>query len=260
MRLRSAIAAGALALAATASAELRVCFPQDDPPRAVRAGAQGFDLDVARHLAQSLGEPLKIVWLPVRNQTDIESTDLDFRPLFFGECDLQLSIPGEEVVARFRGRIALSIPYYGAAFEAVPAGTPLRWGEPFDGVVAVRANTVAHVAVNAMGWRWTMRRDAADILGALRGGAATAGLIWGPNLAGTDAARAQGFEPARVLRWNLHAAARRDNAKLAAANEVFATPEFRDRVAALLAAHGIPDRGVFDTVYTADALREVKEG
>ena len=157
-----ALASAAFALAACGPAteqvaeqeasreELRVCFAENDPPRSRRGGA-GFDTDVARELAAQLDRRLVVVWLPEEEQTDIESTDADYRPLLTGQCHLQLSVPGAGAIERFRGWLVLSEPYYGAAFELIPADASYRFGEPYPGTVAVRANTVAHLALDASG-------------------------------------------------------------------------------------------------------------
>ena len=261
--------AACLAFAATVEAEdvspFAVCFAENDPPRSLRSGdGPSFDVDVARLLAATLNRPLRLVWMPQSAQTDIESTDLDFRPLLRGECDVQLSVPGEGAIAHLRGRLTLSEPYYGAAYELLPQHSPLRWGkgaavlgaEPDAGRVAVVANSVAHVAVNAAGLRWTMQEASADVLGALADGAATAGLVWGPDLAllAGQVERSADFEPPDVLRWNLHAATRRGDPLLADLDRAFADAEVQRQVLALLSQHGIPSRPPFETVHTRERL------
>ena len=153
-------------VADTEAGNLRVCFAENDPPRSQRGGT-GFDLDVARHLAAELDRRLLIVWLPETEQTDIESTDVDFRPLLMGQCDLQLSVPGAGAVERFRGRLVLSQPYYGAGFELIPADSTFRFDVPYSQTVAVRANTVAHLALNAAAIPWSQQASNDDIVQAV---------------------------------------------------------------------------------------------
>ena len=251
----------AAANAATDAPSLSVCLPEADPPRSVREGASlragGFDVDVARLLASKLGRPLRLVWLPERGQTDIESTDLVFWPLLAGQCDMQLSIPGADAIARLAGRLALSEPYYGATFELVPARSTFRWGEPYDGVLAVRANSVAHVAVDAAGIRWTMQERTADIVDALAEGRADAALVWGPNLALTQAARNEDFESPIVLRWNLHAVFRRGDGLLEDVNGVFVDAAVKETLRTLLRRHRIPAHAPFPRTYSREALQTV---
>lgn len=264
--LTAAATAAALSLAAcgrsvsdpaetsTETAHLRACFAENDPPRSKRNGG-GFDIDVAGYLARELDRRLLIVWLPEEAQTDIESTDADYRPLLFGQCDLQLSVPGAEAVKRYRGWLVLSEPYYGAGFEVIPADSPFRFDAPFAGTVAVRANTVAHLALNAADIGWSQQATSAGIVRAVAEGNAVAGLVWGPDLGRFDSDHSPYFEAPPVLRWNLHAAFRKDNALLDGVNRLFASREFHAYVKARLAQHRIPVRGPFEQVHTpADLL------
>ena len=261
-----ALAAGLASFCGTAAvaseAALAVCLPANDPPRSVQAGAAGLDIDVARLAAARLQRPLRLVWLPEQGQTDIESTDLDFRPLLRGECDAQLSVPGDAAIARFRTRLALTKPYYGAAYELLPANADLRWDGAYAGAaaakVAVRANTVAHAALDAADIPWTMQRTTADILAALRRGDASAALVWGPDLAGMEARRNAAFEPPPALRWNLHAATRRDHALRPALDALFAEAATQSAMLALLERHGLPPRAPFATAHSPAALRDLR--
>lgn len=254
LALAAALAAGT-AVAAQEARQLSVCFAENDPPRSLRSGAQGFDLDVARLLARHLQRRLRIVWVAERYQTDIESSDVDYRPILTGQCDVQLSVPGADAIARFRGRLVLSEPYYGAAFELLPAGSAFRWEEPYAGTMAVRANSVAHVVIDALGVRWTMQSETAGILAALHTGAATSALVWGPDLAAGDAGRNDDFEPPTVLRWNLHAIARRDDPVLAALNRAFADQAVQAELLALMQRHRIPAHAPFAYTHTRASLQ-----
>lgn len=253
---------GTLPATAAETAPLSICLPENDPPRSVRGAgleAHGLDVDVARMLAAKLQRPLRLAWMPERAQRDIESTDLDFRALLRGECDALLSMPGTEALGRLENRLALSAPYYGAAYELVPAEAAFRWGEPYAGTIAVSANSLAHVAVNAIGVRWTMQEASADVVAALNAGAASAGLVWGPDLALLDDAhRSTAFDPPTVLRWNLHAATRRDAPVLADLNGVFAQDSVRRDILALLSRHRIPNRPPFETAHTRAALTALR--
>ena len=254
---------GTLPATAADAAPLSICLPENDPPRSVRGAgleAHGLDVDVARLLAAKLERPLRLAWMPERAQTDIESTDLNFRPLLHGECDALLSMPGRGALGRLEDRLALSAPYYGAAYELVPAEAAFRWDEPYAGTIAVSANSLAHVAVNAIGVRWTMQEASADVVAALNAGAASAGLVWGPDLALLDDAthRSAAFDPPAVLRWNLHAATRRDDPVLADLNGVFDQDSVQRDILALLSRHRIPNRPPFETAHTRAALTALR--
>ena len=235
---------------------MRVCLPSDDLPRSDRDQVAGIDVDVARLLAQSLGRPLQLVWLPELGEID-EVSDLNFRPLVNGTCDAHLSVPGVVALGYFREALSLSDPYYGAAYELVPATATWQWGEPAPGTIAVMANSVAHIAIDAAGHPWSMRAQTGDIAEALANGEATVGLVWGPDLGGTDMAPTAAFAPPPVLRWNLHAATRRGDVLLDALNAAFAKPDFQARIGPTLVRHGVPARRPFESVYTPELLRAI---
>ena len=255
----TAVFAAGSALAAQSGPWLSVCLAEHDAPRSMRAGTQGFDVDVARLLADHLGRGLRMVWVAERYQTDIESSDVDYRPILSGQCDVQLSAPGPAAIARFGGRLVQSDPYYGAAFELLPKGAAFRWQEPYAGTLAVRANSVAHVAIDAIGVRWTMHADTDGVVSALRDGTAKAALVWGPNLATKALEYDAHFEPPAVLRWNLHAIVRRDDPVLSALNQAFADPSVQRRIRALQRDHGIPPRAPFPSVHTSAALQALEK-
>lgn len=252
-------AAACLAISAAAGeAPLSVCFAENDPPRSARADAQGFDVDVARRIAARLGKVLRIVWVPETPQTDIESTDVDYRPILGGQCALQLSVPGAEAIAHLDGRLALSDPYYGVAYELLPSSSAFRWGEAYAGTMAVRGNTVAHVALDALGVAWTMQENTAGIVAALRAGTATSALVWGADLGGVDMERRQDFQPPAVLRWNLHAVARRGDPVLATVDGAIADDAVLRDIRALQRRYGMPPRAPFASAFTAAELKALR--
>lgn len=262
MNAAARIVAGAL-LATTAvwaeaeASALRVCLPSDGAPRSDRDRVAGLDVDVARLLARELGRPLQLVWLPELGEID-EVSDFNFRPLLADACDAHLSVPGVEGLGAYRRALSLSTPYYGAAYELIPANAVWRWGEPAHGTIAVMANSVAHVAIDAADLPWSMRPNTRDIARAVATGEASIGLVWGPDLSALDVSRATTFAPPAVLRWNLHAATRRDDPLLIDVNRIFAGPGFSSQIAAILERHGVPARPPFESVYSPEALRAIE--
>lgn len=241
---------------ARGSETLRVCLPSDDAPRSSREQTAGIDVEVARLLANALARPLTLVWLPDLGEID-EVSDLNFRPLLGRQCDMHLSVPGSDGLGWARDLLALSVPYYGAAYELIPHDAAWQWGDPVPGTVAVAANSVAHVAIDAAGMPWSMRRGADEIERALATGEAALGLVWGPNLGSIAAEAAANFAPPAVLRWNLHAAVRRGDALLADLNAILGDETTKVRVGAILARHNVPPRPPFDSVYSPEALRAI---
>ena len=243
--------------AATAPPSLRICLPSDDAPRSDKDRGVGVDIDVARVLALELARPLTLVWLPELGEID-EVSDFNFRPLLGNQCDAHLSVPGVVALGPYRRVLDLTEPYYGAAYELIPATAAWQWGEPAAGTIAVMANSVAHVAIDAADLPWSMRPTTHDIVSAVASREAELGLVWGPDLGAFDVSRARGFAPPPVLRWNLHAATRRDDALLDAFDRVFGKPDFASRIARILTRHGVPVRRPFESVYSPEALRAIQ--
>ena len=262
MNASARIVAGALLAttpvwAGAESSTLRVCLPSDDAPRSERDRGAGIDVDVARVLARELGRPLQLVWLPELGEID-EVSDFNFRPLLAGTCDAHLSVPGVEALGAFQRALSLSTPYYGAAYELIPEAASWQWGTLAPGTIAVMANSVAHVAIDAAGLPWSMRPHTEDIARAVATGEATIGLVWGPDLSVLDVSRAATFAPPPVLRWNLHAATRLDSPLLPNVNRVFSEPGFAAQISAILEHHGVPAHPPFESVYSPEALRAIE--
>lgn len=253
----TALSAKAETWAETETSTLRVCLPSDDAPRSDRDRSAGLDVDVARLLARALGRPLQLVWLPELGEID-EVSDFNFRPLLAEVCDARLSVPGVEALGGYRQALSLSTPYYGAAYELIPETAAWQWGEPAPGTIAVMANSIAHVAIDAADLPWSMRPNTRDIAHAVATAEASIGLVWGPDLSVLDEPRATTFAPPAVLRWNLHAATRRDDPLLMDVNRVFGEPSFTAQIDAILERHGVPVRPPFESVYSLEALRAIE--
>ena len=252
----TAWAAAQTSTAAEPSA-LRVCLPSDDAPRSNRDRSAGLDVDVARLLARALSRPLRLVWLPELGEID-EVSDFNFRPLLAEVCDASLSVPGVEALGGYRQALKLSTPYYGAAYELIPQTAAWQWGEPAPGTIAVMANSVAHVAIDAANLPWSMRPTTRDIAHAVATAEASIGLVWGPDLSELDEPRATTFAPPPVLRWNQHVATRRDDPLLMDVNRVIAEPAFSSQIGAILERHGVPAHAPFESVYSPEALRAIE--
>jgi ABC-type amino acid transport substrate-binding protein len=240
--------------------DLTVCLGEADPPRSLRGTdgrrADGFDLEVAQLIARALNRDLQIVWQPKPVQTEIESTDIEYGPLLAGQCDLMLSVPGVDAIIGLQDRLVLSEPYYGTGFELIPENGRL---DPAS-KVAVRANTVAHVVVDARGHNWTMQPDSSAIVATVKNGDADVGLIWGPDLAllevGVEEADLhynRSYEPPRILRWNQHALLREDHTLTDDINKVLR--QHAGEIMDLLGENDIPAHPPFATTHQSEALR-----
>lgn len=237
--------------------ELRVCFAQDDLPRADRQSATGFDIDVARLVARELSKTFVPVWLPPPERTEIEVSDVSYTLLIKGQCDLQLSVPGEDAIAGIDA-IALTAPYYGAAFELIPEQGYHDLANWQGAEIAVRANTVAHIVVDRYGLPWTMKRNTDEIIVAVTSGEAEAGLVWGPDLAPSRTKPNTLFEAPSALRWNQHMAARTsDGVLIEGINALMSNKEIADEIQDLLARHHIPAHAPFAVIHHSSDLEKL---
>lgn len=198
------------AAAAQGGESLRVCFLEDDLPRAQRSPRRGFDLEVMEAVAAALGSELVPVWSPSRTGfSEIESTDLPLRSLVQGKCDAVPSVPGAAALGRLRTDLVLSRPYYGAAFELVAdEGLPASLEALAGRRVGVRLQSLAHAVVQILGLDWRARPAAREVLELLDDGEVDGALIWGPALALLERRPGEGYEPPQALRFNEHIAVR----------------------------------------------------
>ena len=230
---------------------LRVCLGEGDLPRADLTGG-GFDVEVAGLLAEELNRQLNIIWLQRPQMTEIESSDISFIPLLKGRCDLMLSVPGAPALNGFQDHLLLSRPYYGVAFELIPEDAELLEGS----TVAVRANTVAHLVIDALGFEWTMQPASRTVVDAVAAGEADVGLIWGPEMTLVDAQRNAGFEAPELLRWNQHAVVRRSDQTLIREIDLVIA-ENQAKILRILARHGMPPHLPWESIHESEALRNL---
>jgi ABC-type amino acid transport substrate-binding protein len=239
---------------------LRVCLLEDDAPRAHRVSARGFDLDVMKAVAKDAGAAIELVWAPSRSGfSEIESSDLPLGRLARGECEAVASVPGSDSLGRLRDRLALSRPYYGAAFEliAAPDG-PSTFAALRGRRVGVQLQSFAHLAAQTLQLDWRVRPSPRETLELLDTGEVDAVLVWGPALATLGRAPDPRWSPPRALRWNEHVAVRRGSPWLATIDQTLERLAADGAIERLAREHGIPARAPFATVSDASALGELR--
>lgn len=238
--------------------DLRVCFAAEDLPRAERQNGSGFDMDVARAVANELSRRFVPVWMPAPDRTEIEVSDVSYTLLLRGACDLQMSVAGGDLVEK-QGAIALSVPYYGAAFELIPEGANPDLANWDGRKIAVRANSLAHIVVDRFGLPWTMKRDTEELLHAVTSGEVEAALVWGPDLATSRTTPDPSFEPLSVLKWNQHLAVAASNRQLLGdVDGVLAQDNVQRKIMELLAHHHIPVHAPFAQTFLPSDLEKLK--
>lgn len=236
---------------------LRVCFGENDAPRADKASGKGFDMDVMRALAARIGRTLQPVWIEQEvKMTEAEKSDLPLPDLVKGRCDAVASIPGPEALGGLGSKISLSKPYYGVGFEFVTKpGGPANLSGMKDKRIVIQFVTVGHLVAEAAGLTWIGSDSPEGQLAALDAGEADAALVWGPALGPLKRSPQPGAAPMQVLRWNQHIATRTSDSALGAAIDA-ALAEMRasGEINKLLQAHGIPPHPPFATVFNQLAL------
>jgi ABC-type amino acid transport substrate-binding protein len=212
-------------------------------------------------VAAGAGATLEPVWTPSRSGfSKVESTDLPLGRLARGECDAAASVPGEDSLGRLRDELALSRPYYGAAFELIaPEDAPASLAAFAGRRVSVQLQSFAHLAAQALQLDWRARPTPRETLELYDAGEVAAALVWGPALATLGRSPHPRWLPPRALRWNEHVAVRRGSPWLAAIDRSLERLEAEGTIDRLKAEHGIPSRAPFPTTSDASALAELKQ-
>jgi ABC-type amino acid transport substrate-binding protein len=239
---------------------LRVCVLEDDAPRALRATGVGFDLAVMAAIAEEAGAVLVPVWSPSKaGFSEVEATDLPLGRLARGECDAVGSVPGEASLGRLRERLALSQPYYGAAFELVAAeGVPGRLDALAGRRVSVQLQSFAHLAAQVLGLDWRTRPTPRETLDLLDRGEVDAALVWGPALGPLGRSAHPDWSPPRALRWNEHVAVAGGSPWLGPIDRALARLRATGALDRLAREHGIPPRAPFESTSDGSALAELR--
>lgn len=266
MRLLATLTACAVLLPglSRAAEPFRVCVLEYNSPLSEKASGKGFDLDVARAVAERMGRPFEPVWIENEEKmTEADESDLPLKPLAKGACDAVASVPGREALGSLRDKLALSRPYYGEGFELVaPDPSELesrKLGEMHDKRVSVQSVTVGHLVAEAIGLQWTAQTSPAEQIAALDSHRADVALVWGPALADFGRKPVEGYTPPEVLRWNVSFATRASDRGLGQqVDEALAGLVREGRIAALMKAHGMPEHAPFATAFTPMAFRALQ--
>lgn len=236
---------------------LRVCFGDNDAPRADKASGKGFDMDVMAAVAARIGRTLEPVWIEQEpKMTEVEKSDLPLPDLTKGRCDVVASIPGADALGGTGGKVTLSKPYYGVGFEFVSKpGGPADLSQMQGKTIAIQFVTVGHRAMRALGLKWTGSDTPEGQLAALDAGEADAALVWGPSLGQLKRAPQPETTPMQALRWNMHVATRTSDTELTSSIEqALAGMLASGEIINMLKTHGIPARAPFDSVFNQLAL------
>ena len=202
--------------------QLRVCFLENNLPFSSQLDERGFDVEVARALAKTMGRTLVPVWVKHDERiTEIDESDFPLRRLSRNECDAILSVPGRDAV-READNVTVGNAYYGAAFELLgrEGQTPASLRDVEHQVVAVQAQTIASFILESLKISMQTFFSTEESLAAVATGDAELAFVWGPT-AGWYAKQEPGTkltfataEPLSVARWNEHVATRKEDEAL----------------------------------------------
>jgi mxaJ protein len=112
-RLFALLAFALLCPQAKASAPaFKICAEPDNLPMSQRSSQTGFEIDVAKILAQELGQELEVKWVAQRDHSYFRQT------IGAGVCDAIIGVPSSF------GRLETTDPWYRAGFVFVGRGEP----------------------------------------------------------------------------------------------------------------------------------------
>ncbi len=247
---------------------LRVCLLEDNLPYSSRRNDSGFDLDIAKAVAEALGQSFMPVW--VKNNphiAEIEDSDFPTRRLSRNECDAIFSVPGPDAV-KDSPKLTIGAPYYGAAFELIgrDGGAPASLMALGENPVAVQSQTIANFVLNARKAKMRTFFSTEEALSGLAKGETATALLWGPaagwylrNHPELKLFFITGYEPPAAVRWNEHVATRKsDPALREALDKALAQLSASGALQPLLERYGIPFHQPFDTTYSLAEMQKLR--
>jgi ABC-type amino acid transport substrate-binding protein len=160
-----------------AAGTLRVCAdPQNLPFSSQDPQQPGFEVELAREIAQELGLRAELVWI------DTLSGRRALRQLLDGQCDLFMGLPQDARFLEDYPRLILSTVYYTMAHVLLlPAGTAIRQLQELgDKPVAVEYASLGAIFAFQQGHPQRTYTQQEDLFRAVATGEAAAALMWAP--------------------------------------------------------------------------------
>lgn len=167
MRLISVAVAVLVAAAASSDADvrrIRLCADPANLPFSARDERQpGFEVEVARALAQALGAELTIHWVPTAREI------VALRQLYDGGCDVFMGLPATTAFRADKPRLQFSAPYYVMRQVVVSptVGGVGRLDELRGKLVGVQAMTLGDQLAYERGFTRKVYRNADELFIAL---------------------------------------------------------------------------------------------
>ena len=197
--------------------------PSNLPYSSANKAQPGFDVKLARAVAEELGVKLHIGWLDVRHQSAVGALLEDECDLTFGAAVDPAAVDDDEELA---GKIIYSRPYYGTGYFLVErkAGPHVRSLDELKGKKSRRlgteAGSVADYRLRQRGYQRRLFGTQLAVLNALDGGAIDHAYLWanaGWTLHTTPEFGLRlvpDYTPIPEDRWNIAVAMRRGDEEL----------------------------------------------
>jgi len=190
----------AVLLVATASSggelrRIRLCADPSNPPFSARSETEpGFEVEVARAIAQTLGAELGVHWFPATREM------MALRQLYEERCDVFMGLP---LIPSFRDdkpRLLFSAPYYvmRQVIVSPTVGGVHSLDELRGKLVGVQAMTLGDRLVFERGENRKVYRNAEELLTALVGAEVDAVVIESP-FGGRFATKNPGFRVVEII-------------------------------------------------------------
>jgi ABC-type amino acid transport substrate-binding protein len=218
---------------------IRLCAdPSNLPFSSQSATEPGFEVEIARALAESLGAEFSVHWFPAAREI------LALRQLYDGRCDVFMGLPLTERFTDNKPRLMFSAPYY--VMRQTVIASSLSAVRSLDdvkgGVVGVQAMTLGDQLVYERGLVRKIYLSAEETFTALAKGEVDAAVLESP-LAGWFVKKNPGFrvsaisDPLRELR--IGAAVRQTDRGLKEALDQAIQDLQSTRIPAILTRYGV---------------------
>ncbi len=246
---------------------LRVCLLENNLPYSSRQENSGFDLDVAKAVAEALGKLFEPVWTSNATQIDeIEESDFPTRKLARNACDAIFSLPGPDAI-KDTPKLALGAPYYGAAFQLVAKeqNAPNNLLSLGTALVAIQSQTIANFVLHAKKVRMRTFFSTEEALNSVAKGETALALLWGPaagwhlrNHPDLKLFFVSGYEPPTVVRWNEHVATRAADSDLRnTMDAAIKNLDEKGTLQALAQRYGLPLHKPFASTYSFAEMQKL---
>jgi polar amino acid transport system substrate-binding protein len=217
-----AMAAALLIAAADLEAQTRdsltFCVGVDNLPMsaATGTGPTGFEVDLARALAERLGKRARFEWLDPHH-------DFTEKAVVDGRCDAALGAilePGGMAGAQPVTGVTLTEPYYRAGYLLIrrPEAPPVSSLDGLRGKrIALEGESLVTYTLRQQGHQVYVLRDYASVVDAVADGRAEYGYLWGPLAASltrqrSDVVLAEEFQPPQL--WSFATAVLQESSPL----------------------------------------------